>query len=141
MAKGFGLLGLIIVVISTQLTVGLNLMIGFLGLFFVTIGALGGDKMYSIAAVGTFITALLFLSPLTLTLVLGGGLLLGWFIELPPFVTIGSVFFFSCLPIIAMIIHALGKHVFTKPSPHGPPPPAPDLTQVRQDDRPPSTIP
>lgn len=117
MAKGFGLLGLIIVVMSTQLTVGLNLMVGFLGLAFVTIGALGGEKMFSIAAVGTFVVALLFWSPLTLALVLGGGLILEWFIDLPPFVTMGSVILFAALPIIAMILNAMGKLAFGRPAP------------------------
>ena len=111
MAKGFGLLGLIVVVMSTTLPIGFNLTVGFLGLGFVTIGALGGDKMFSIAAVGTFLVALIFMSPLTLVALFGGGFALHFFTGLPGFAWIAGVVAFSILPLIAMIVHATGRLV------------------------------
>ena len=132
MAKGFGLLGLIIVVMSTQLPLGVNLLVGFIGLFFVTIGALGGDKMFSIAAVGTFVIALFFLSPFTLALVVGGSFGLNWLIDLPALATLTGVACFAAAPIVAMILHGTGKLVFGKPAPTdtvpAPRPPQPDET-------------
>ena len=108
-AKGFGLLGLIIVVLSTQLMLGANLVVGFIGLTFVTIGALGGDKMFSIAAVGVFLVALIFMSPLTLAVLIGGGIGLSWFTGIPGIAWLVGVIVFSLLPLIAMFLHATGR--------------------------------
>ena len=126
MAKGFALLGLILVVISATLTVGINLVIGFVGLFFATIGALGGDKMFSIAAVGVFLVNLFLMSPLTLGLLLGGSVAVSWITDMPALGWLIAAIVFALMPVAAMILHGTGKLVFgRREQPSGQ---APDLT-------------
>ena len=116
MAKGFGLLGVIVVVLSTTLPVGFNLLVGFLGLMSVTIGAFGGDKMFSIAAVGVFIINLVFMSPITLAFVFGGAIGVGWFTGISGMAFLLGVILFTLLPIIAMALFATGKLVLSSGS-------------------------
>ena len=77
--------------------------------------------MYSIASVGVFLVALLFMSPLTLMALLGGGFVIEILTDLPGVFWIAATEVFSLLPIIAMILHATGKFMLGSSKSPAPP--------------------
>lgn len=66
MAKGFGLGGLLIVLLSALLALPANLLALWMGLILCFVAALGGDKVYPVAGTVVASAILLFLSPATL---------------------------------------------------------------------------
>lgn len=111
MAKGIGIAGFTLILVSVFLPVGVNLFALWLALILCTIAAFGGDKVYSIASIIVGAATLIFLSPLTLL-----ALAVGAESQNPnaaPMLGITIVLF--CLPIAVMIFRGFSKKQSDKP--------------------------
>ena len=117
MIRGFGLLGVLLVLLSSQAPIGINLIVGMIGLACATIGALGGDRMFAVASVGVFITSLVLLSPLTLSALITGSFVIEYLTDLPGLVWLFGVIVFTLLPIAAMILNGAGRLVIGNTTP------------------------
>ena len=106
MAKGFGIVGLVIAIIAIFVPL-VAIYVMWLGLIVATVGALVGDRIFTVITWVVTIANIVFFSPITLALLIGqqaaaeesggSGILL----------TITIVLFIA--PIVAMILNATGK--------------------------------
>jgi hypothetical protein len=106
MAKGFGIVGLVIAIIAIFVPL-VAIYVMWLGLIVATVGALAGDRIFTVITWVVTIANIAFFSPLTLALLIGEQAATEEAGGSGIFLTITIVLFIA--PIVAMILHATGK--------------------------------